>query len=185
MQAPGVLVRLMLCLLMADGTAHAGEPVDASAAATSAETAGTPSLSEKTAASPPRWTASGLAEHGGYRWSLSRGALDLGLRFEPRVAAVSPIDARNESAAPPGATLPSISVGLRSVAMHPAPAESLIERALGSDSGGEVSKIGIEWKPARSQVFFHRGIGFRLSDDERLVMRLRKGSVGIYMHRTF
>jgi len=186
MQAPGVLVRLMLCLVMADGAAHAGEAVDAAAAAIPAEAVASPSLSTQTPASPPRWTASGLAEHGGYRWSLSRGALDLGLRFEPRVPVVAPIDARYESAAPLGATLPSISVGLRSVSTHPAPAESLIARALGSDSsGGEVSKIGIEWKPARSQVFFHRGIGFRLSDDERLVMRLRKGSVGIYMHRTF
>lgn len=185
MQAPGVLVRLMLCLLMADGAAHAGETVDAPAAATPAEANGSPSLSPQTAA-PPRWTASALAEHGGYRWSLSRGALDLGLRFEPRVPAVAPIDARYESAAPPGATLPSISVGLRSVSTHQAPAESLIERALGSDSAaGEVSKIGIEWKPAQSEVFFHQGLGFRLDGDDRLVMRLRRSSIGIYMHRTF
>ncbi len=45
---------------------------------------------------------------GGYRLSLSRGSLDLGLHFESRLVAPRGIDARFDSAAPPGATLPAI-----------------------------------------------------------------------------
>ena len=134
----------------------------------------------------PRWSASGVAEEGGYRLSLSRGALDLGMRFEQRSAAVHPTDARYDSAAPLGVSLPALSLGLRSVAAGPATASSLAERALGGATPGyEVSKVGIEWKPARSQVFFHQGLGFRFGEDDRLIMRLRKGSLGIYMQRTF
>src|SRR6478735_923604 len=83
-----------------------------------------------------------------YRWSLSRGAVDVGVRFEPRTAAVLPADARFDSAAPAGSTLPALSLGLRRFSEGPAPAGSLVERALGSTTGvPSVSKVAIEWKP--------------------------------------
>jgi len=184
MQAPRVLVPMLLCLLAAGRPALAGEALAAPGATAAQESAEAEPASARSAAPAPRWSATAVAEQGSYRWSLSRGALDLGVRFEPRVAAVRPIDARYDSAAPLGATLPSISVGIRNVAT-PAPADSLIERALGSDLPGEESKVGIEWKPAQSQVFIRQGLGVRLGGDDRLVMRLRKSSIGIYMHRTF
>jgi hypothetical protein len=184
MQAPRVLVPMLLCLMVAGRPALAGEAVAATDVGDAQASGEADPALASSAAPAPRWSASGLAERGSYRWSLSRGALDLGVRFEPRVAAALPIDARYDSAAPLGATLPSISVGLRSIAA-PAPADSLIERALGSDSPGEESKVGIEWKPAQSQVFIRQGLGVRLGGDDRLVMRLRKSSIGIYMHRTF
>ena len=125
-------------------------------------------------------------EAGGYRLSLSRGSLDMAMRFEPRISATLPIDARYDSAAPMGVSLPSLSLGLRSVSAGPAPAGSLVERVLGSaTSETEVKKIGIEWKPAQSRLFFNRGVGFRLSGEDRVVMRLRGGSIGIYMQRKF
>ncbi|HEY2559162.1 MAG TPA: hypothetical protein VGI48_05565 [Caldimonas sp.] len=184
-----VIAPLLLGLLAAAAPALAADA--AVAAAPSDDVlgdAGEP-LASSTLPAPvpaPRWTASGVAEHGGYRWSLSRGALDLGLRFESRIAAARPIDGRYDSAAPPGVMLPALSFGLRSVVAGPAPADSLVERALGgSTSVQSVSKIGIEWKPAQPQVFFYQGVGVRLSEDERLIMRLRKGSLGIYMQRNF
>jgi len=132
------------------------------------------------------WSASGALEDGGYRLSLSRGSLDLGLRFDARVAAARPIDGRYDSAAPPGVMLPSVSFGLRRVAAGPAAPAGLAERALGGSTAiPEVSKVGVEWKPAQSQVFFNQGVGFRLGGDDRLVMRLRRSSLGIYMQRTF
>ena len=135
---------------------------------------------------PVRWSPSGAVTDGGYRWSLTRGAIDLGLHFEARPAASHPADARFDSAAPPGATLPALSLGLRSVAAEPATASSLAERALGgADSSHAVSKVGIEWKPAQSRVFVNQGLGFRLGGDDRITMRLRKGSLGIYMKRDF
>jgi len=188
MQTPSVLTPLLLALLASAGPSLADEPLPAviSVAAPSDvdEPVASPVL--PAAAPAPRWSATGIAEHGGYRLSLSRGSLDLGVRFEARPAATHPIDARFDSAAPAGLTLPSLSVGLRSFAAAPATASSLAERALGGATATyEVSKVGIEWKPAQSQVFFHQGLGFRLGEDERLIMRLRKGSLGIYMQRTF
>jgi hypothetical protein len=47
-------------------------------------------------------------------------------------------------------------------------------------------RIGIEWKPAESQLMFVRdGLGMRLGGDDRLTMRLRKGTLSIYMKRQF
>jgi hypothetical protein len=81
--------------------------------------------------------------------------------------------------------LPALSLGLRSVE-GPASGSSLAERALGSaTTEPAVSKVGIQWKPAQSRVFLHQGLGFRLGGDDRVVMRLRKGSLGIYMQRRF
>ncbi|HEX4235528.1 MAG TPA: hypothetical protein VH041_14630 [Caldimonas sp.] len=184
-----VIAPLLLGLLavaapvLADDRAPAAAPPDAALA-----DAGEP-ITSSTLPAPapaPRWTTNGVAERGGYRWSLSRGALDLGLRFEPRLAPARPIDGRYDSAAPPGVTFPALSFGLRSVVAEPGPADSLAERVLGtSTSVKEVSKIGIEWKPAQSQVFFNQGVGVRLNDDDRLIMRLRKGSLGLYMQRNF
>jgi hypothetical protein len=132
------------------------------------------------------WSPSGAATEGGYQWSLRRGAIDLGLRFDARPAAPHPADARFDSAAPPGSTLPALSLGLHSVSAGPAPASSLAERALGSATTVPyVSKVGIEWKPAQSRVFVNQGLGVRLGSDDRLTMRLRKGSLGIYMKRDF
>jgi hypothetical protein len=105
------------------------------------------------------------------------------MRFEPRTVALRPTDVRSE---PPTLTLPAVSVEIRSVAETPLAASSLAERALGTVAGAEtVSKVGIEWKPAQSQVFFRGGVGVRLNGDDSVVMRLRKGTLGIYMHRRF
>lgn len=187
MQTPRLLLPLLLCLLAAGRASLAAESQaepEPAVPRADAEPLLLPSL--PTPAPAPRWSASGAAEDGGYRLSLSRGSLDLGMRFEARPAAARPIDARYDSAAPLGVTLPSLSFGLRSVAAGPTAASSLAERALGTSTAvPAVSKVGIEWKPAQSQVFFHQGVGFRLGGDDRLVMRLRRGSLGVYMQRTF
>ncbi len=129
-----------------------------------------------------RWSLSGAATERGYRWSLTRGAIDLGLRFD----ATHPANARTNSAAAPGVTLPALSLGLRRVSAGPLSASSLTERALGSAAAlPYVSKVGIEWKPAQSRVFVNQGLGLRLGGDDRLTMRLRKGSLGLYMKRDF
>jgi hypothetical protein len=121
-----------------------------------------------------------------YRWSLSRGAVDVGLRFEPRPSAVMPVDARFDSAAPAGSTLPALSLGLRSFSAAPDSRSSLAERAMGASPAlSSVSKVAVEWKPAQSQVFLRQGLGIRLGGDDKLTMRLRRGSLGIYMQRNF
>ena len=65
-------------------------------------------------------------------------------------------------------------------------AEELLDRTLGSSAAlPSVSRVAIEYKPAQSQVFLNHGLGFRLSGDDRLTMRLRKGSLGLYFKRNF
>jgi hypothetical protein len=81
--------------------------------------------------------------------------------------------------------LPALSFGLRSVSA-PLPASSLVDRTLGSGADAPVvSRVGIEYKPAQSQVFLNHGLGFRLGGDDKLTMRLRKGSLGLYLKRNF
>jgi hypothetical protein len=172
-----------LCLLTVAGLAAAGEPVVSVAVESVAAVDAT---GGEIAAPAARWSASGEPADGGYRMSLSRGAVDVGVRFEPRVAALRPVDARFDSAAPLGTMWPALSFGLRSVSAGPAPASSLVQRALGSGTVVPyVSKVGVEYKPAQSQVFLNQGVGVRLSGDDRVTMRLRKGSLGIYMKRNF
>src|SRR4029078_2676755 len=110
---------------------------------------------------------------------------DLGLDFQRRAAAARIADARFDSAAPPGSVLPALSFGLRS-ARPPAAASTHVDRTVDPGTAAPyVSRVGVEYKPAQSQVFLNHGVGFRLSGDDRLTMRLRKGSLGLYFKRNF
>jgi len=137
---------------------------------------------------PLHWVASAEWSGRRYRWSLQRGALDIGLAFEPIDPGLRPLDLRSQSPAPLVPTLPTLSVGVHRVAQGGLPvASSLLERALGAPrEGAYSSRVGIEWKPAQSQLNFLRdGLGVRLDGNDRMTVRLRKGVLGIYMHRKF
>jgi hypothetical protein len=137
---------------------------------------------------PPGWSSSAALSGGVYRWSLSRGALDIGMSVEAPGRDARPFDSRFDTSRPLPATLPALSLGLRRFAAGPpTPASTLLERALGQ-AGAEpiVSHVGVEWKPAESQVSFLReGLGIRLDGNDRMTVRLRKGVLGIYMQRRF
>jgi hypothetical protein len=137
---------------------------------------------------PQRWMASAEWSGRRYRWSLQRGALDIGLAFEPIDPGLRPLDLRSQSPAPLVPTLPTLSLGVHRVGQGGLPvASNLLERALGAPrEGGYSSRVGIEWKPAQSQLNFLRdGLGVRLDGNDRMTVRLRKGVLGIYMHRKF
>ena len=140
--------RVIATLLL--GTIAAGPAfADDAAASAGATVAAAP---EPAAAAPaPRWRALGTVEPDGFRMSLSRGAFDVGMRFEPRTVALRPTETRAE---PTSLTLPSLSLEVRSISASPATASSLAARAVGAANDAEtsVSKVGIEWKPAQSQV---------------------------------
>jgi len=176
--------RVIATLLL--GTIAAGPAfADDAAASAGATVAADPEpAAAQTAAPAPRWRALGTVEPDGFRMSLSRGAFDVGMRFEPRTVALRPTETRAE---PTSLTLPSLSLEVRSISASPATASSLAARAVGAANDAEtsVSKVGIEWKPAQSQVFFSGGVGVRLSGDDSVVMRLRKGTLGVYMQRRF
>lgn len=182
MHSARVIATLLLGTIAAAGPSFADD-----AAATGAPAAGAADLepAAHTAAPAPRWRAGATVEADGYRMSLSRGAFDVGMRFEPRTTALRPTETRSE---PTSLTLPALSLELRSISASPASASNLASRALATTNEAattSVSKVGIEWKPAQSQVFFSGGVGVRLSGDDSVVMRLRKGTLGVYVKRSF
>jgi hypothetical protein len=143
-------------------------------------------------ASGPRWTASYDVSRSDYRLSLGRGALDLGVRLEPRGGVVRLPESRLDASAPgtPGAPLvadlPALSIGLRSTTLKSdAPASNLVDRTFGSGGESYVRKVGIEWKPAQSRLFLNQGLGIRLDGDDRVMVRMRKGSLGLYLRSNF
>jgi len=167
----------LVCLLAIAGPAVGGEPASDEAAGDGTGSAAVPVAT--------RWSASGEASDAGYRVSLARGGFDVGLDFQRRLAAVRVVDARVDSAAPPGAMLPALSFGLHSVST-PVPMSNLVDRTLGSGAAApSVSRVGIEYKPAQSRVILNQGFGFHLSGDDKLTMRLRKGSLSIFLKRRF
>jgi len=175
-----LLLPSLLCLLTGAGPALGGEPASVVPAEDRATSDAVPAVP-----SAPQWSAIGEPSDAGYRLSLARGGIDVGLDFQRRVAAVRAADARYDSAAPPGAMLPALSFGLRSV-VAPAPASNLVDRTLSANAEAPVvSRVGIEYKPAQSPVFLNQGLGFRLGGEDRLTMRLRKGSLGLYLKRNF
>jgi hypothetical protein len=136
-----------------------------------------------------RWASSYDVSRSDYRLSVGRGALDLGLRLEARGGGVRPAESRFDAGTPGAplvADLPSLSIGLRSTSLKSdGAAGSLVDRAFGGGGEAFVRKVGIAWKPAQSRVFLNQGVGIRFEGDDRLTVRLRKGSLGLYMQSTF
>ena len=178
--------RIVATLLLGMSAAGRSFADDAAAAATDGASAADPEPAlAQPAAATPRWHAGGALEVDGYRMSVSRGAVDVGMRFEPRAVTLRPTETHPE---PAPLTLPALSLELRGISASPATASNLAERTMGAATPAlesTVSKVGIEWKPAQSQVFFNGGVGVRLTGDDSVVMRLRKGTLGLYVKRSF
>jgi hypothetical protein len=169
-------------------SALAAEPLEAVApVATPAPVAEARTSTASTA--PLRWTASAALFGPTYEVSLQRGAVDIGMRLNAPASVARPFDARIDPALRNTLALPAISLGLgRGAAEVPQGASSLLARSMDpSNAGGaHASKVGIEWKPAESQMTFLReGLGLRLNGNDRMTVRLRKGVLGIYMQRKF
>jgi len=134
----------------------------------------------------PRWSASSALSDGGYRSALARGKVDFAMKFDAPLRAARPGDGPIEPVAAYVAPLPTLSVGLRNVATGPTPAGALLDRATGASSRDQrESRVGLEWKPSPSRVFLNRGLGIRLDGDDRLTMRLKKGSLGLFVQTRF
>lgn len=121
---------------------------------------------------------------GNYRWLASRGPLDFSFRFDtPGRLGATGSDRRLPGGAPFVETLPTLSLDLRDV---DGPVTRRLRQAQSDEAVGSRQRVGIQWKPAESQLLFLRqGLGVRLGGDDRLTMRLRKGTLGIYMKREF
>lgn len=173
-----MLAAWTLSLLLAAAASRAEEPAapagdDAAAAAIPATPTSRPA---------ERWSTGAEVDSGAYRMSLSRGRLDMGLGFD--TASHSTTTARGlDPSRPIVPALPSLSVGLRTVAGPPA--NSLIARATAGASETTTRRVGLEWKPVQSRVFVRGGLGLRLSGDDQVTMKLRSGRIGLYMKSSF
>ncbi len=138
-------------------------------------------------AAEPHWSARSSLSEGSFRSALSRGKLDLGVAFDAPVRSLRPGDTPIDPVVAYGPPAPTLTIGLRSTpAGTVASAGSLLERATGATFGHQPErKFGLEWKTARSRVFLNRGLGIRLDGDDRLTMRLKKGSLGLFVHTVF
>jgi len=153
-------------------------------AALAACAAGSADAADAQGVAPLRWSTASDYSAGSYRWSLSRGSVDFGLGLDTPSRAGFVDASRPEATGPFVQTLPSLSLGLRSAE---ASKPGLLTQLAGAETATTyIHRIGIEWKPAESQLMFVReGLGVRLSGDNRLTMRLRHGTLSIYMQRTF
>lgn len=167
-------------------SAFAAVPGDDTPATRPRDEATTDERNEHSTFAARRWTSSVELSRGQYRWSASRGALDVGMNFAMPAQDGRGVDLRTDNAGPLVPTLPSFSVGLRRESQAPT-ASTLLDRSAASSRGASyVSKIGLEWKPPQSQVNFLRGgLGIRLDGNDRMTVRLRKGVLGLYMQRKF
>jgi hypothetical protein len=130
------------------------------------------------------WVTSADFYGGTYRWSVSRGAVAFGLGFATPSRSGNIASTRLDNVGPLVQTLPSLSFGVRGV--DPPSGGWLKQLAGGESATGFTRHIGIEWKPAEQQLLFLReGLGVRLMGDDSLTMRLQKGTLSIYMKRTF
>ncbi len=134
-----------------------------------------------------------------YRYWLSRGRTDVGFGIGTLTLTARPLGTPPSAA--PGPTLdnsrillasaPTLTVGMRYRATPQSTlfADAAGTRGLGSNSGDAyLGKVGVEWKPASFSSRWniaYGGIGWKLSSDSRMTLRIRSGGVGLYMRSQF
>jgi hypothetical protein len=134
-----------------------------------------------------------------YRFWISRGRADLGVGVGALALTAQPLGAAPSAA--PNTTLdnstillasaPSLTVGMRFRASPESTlfADASSTRGFGPDNGDAyLGKVGIEWKPASLASRWniaYGGIGWRLSADSRMTLRIRGGGLGLYMRSQF
>ena len=130
------------------------------------------------------WSTTARYAGGNYQWLATRGPLDFSLGFDtPGRMSAMVADTRLPTGGPFVQTLPTLSLDLRDV---DGPSVRGLRQAEHADTVTSDRRVGIQWKPAESQLLFLRqGLGVRLSGDDRFTMRLRKGTLSVYMKREF
>jgi hypothetical protein len=129
-----------------------------------------------------------------YRWWASRGRADVGLGVGALTYTSRPngtsVAGANSSAAPTSTASGTVlTLGMRYRASDEA---SLFADAAGVRGtrleGGDVvvGKVGVEFKSAQSRWnLTYGGLGMQMTGDTRMTLRLRRGGLGLYMHREF
>jgi len=133
------------------------------------------------------------------RFWITRGRTDVGigvgaLALTAQPIGVAPSAAPNTTLETPTvllASAPSLSVGMRYRASRQSTvfADASGARGFGPSNGDAyLGKVGVEWKPASAASRWniaYGGIGWRLSADSRMTLRIRGGGLGLYMRSQF
>ena len=89
-----------------------------------------------------------------------------------------------------GGAVPTVSIGMRyrMSEQHLLFADASGARGLGVDPSATLvtTKVGLEWKPARSSLGFEHGaLGMQLDSGMRLSLKSRRGGPALYLRNTF
>ena len=143
---------------------------------------------------PAAYTADGrrLQEMAGvdYRLWISRGRTDVGLGVGALGYVTPPPGPSRDGTVQLSQSMPTMSVGLR-YRLTPESAvfadASGLQRDLDDPDTRYVNtKVGMEWKPAKSRFGFENGrLGIHLDSGYKISLRARKGGIGVYLRGQF
>ncbi|HWH80637.1 MAG TPA: hypothetical protein VNU71_00205 [Burkholderiaceae bacterium] len=131
----------------------------------------------------------------GYRWSLSRGRADLGLGLgmlayvDRPTGALPGLGGESNGRVLASATVVTLGMRYRTSDRSALYADAAGLRAPGGIDGSDgavVGKVGMEFQAAQSRWnVSYGGLGLRLAGDARINVKLRRGGLGLFMHRAF
>lgn len=125
-----------------------------------------------------------------YRLWMTRGRAGIGVGVGTLGYVQPSSDLRADGPVSLTGSTPTLSVGLR---MRMTPEASVYADATGArglgadpDAGFVNTKVGVEWKPAKSRFGFEGGrLALQLDSGYKLSLRARKGGIGVYLRGQF
>lgn len=125
-----------------------------------------------------------------YRLWMTRGRTGIGVGIGTLGYVQPSPDGRIDGPVHLTGAAPTLSVGVR---MRMTPESSVYADATGArgfranpDAGYVNTKVGVEWKPAKSRFGFEGGrLALQLDSGYKLSLRARKGGIGVYLRGQF
>jgi hypothetical protein len=125
-----------------------------------------------------------------YRWWMSHGRADLGVGVGSVGYLQTPADGRLDGPRTLSGSVPTVTLGVRyhvSSESHVF-ADASSARGLGADPTGNYynTKVGVEWKPAKSRIGFDQGVlGMHFDSGYKLSLKARHGGLALYLRSQF
>ena len=121
-----------------------------------------------------------------YRLWITQGRADVGMGLGSLGYVLPSGDGRRTVVG----AVPTVSIGMRyrMSEQHLLFADASGARGLGGDPAAALvtTKVGLEWKPARSSLGFEHGaLGMQLDSGMRLSLKSRRGGPALYLRNTF
>ena len=142
----------------------------------------------------PRRSAPGLRGETtelGYRWWVSKGRADLGVGLGTLAYVVRPtgslpgVGDNGQSVLASGSVL-TLGMRYRTSTSSALFADAASWRGAGLNGDAVVGKVGLEFKTAKSSVnLAYGGLGLTLPGDARMMLRVRRGGLGLVLRSSF